>query len=250
MANTVKDMVSCEEARALAEELVAQGVQPSGNTLVTAAHAAGRPMSKRTALKHLEVLAAQGVTFAPAAPLRTAEDDPVYHTASPVHRDTPSAPEAPAVDPVAVCEQSLQAAERHFFDARDALMQAKLYFIATRNMAVDGILHGTLHAEDEIHQEALADVDEMKRDYDTAWQRREQARYALESAIKRYKRQQQEQWVAVHNKAIVRNLHIWSEKLRTATSDYAHAEAKKNYALVQFAYQQALNEAPTGSLLP
>jgi predicted adenine nucleotide alpha hydrolase (AANH) superfamily ATPase len=37
-------------------------------------------------------------------------------------------------------------------------------------MLVDGLLHGSLHRDDAIHQQALADVDAAKRHYDVCWQ--------------------------------------------------------------------------------
>jgi hypothetical protein len=235
MANAVKNMLSVEEVRAIAEELVAQGVQPSGNTLVTAAHARQRPMSKRTALKHLEVLAAQGITFTPAAPvpIRTADDDPVYHTAP-----------APAVDPVAVAEAALKAAERHFFDARDALMQAKKDFLATQPLPVQGILHGSLNPQDEIHQEALADVDSAKRDYDTAWQRREQARYTRDQAKEAPLEAAKRAWVAHYRPQVVKSLAATQKKMaRTDLSRWERADAVQQYGFARLAYNEAMNEA-------
>jgi hypothetical protein len=147
-----------------------------------------------------------------------------------------------------VAEQALREADLHFQDARDALLHAKLQLLATRNLSVENVLHGSLHPQDEVSQQAVEDVDAHKRDYDAAWQARAQARATLEQAIKTYQRKAQEAWVQRHCRELVKNLHHWGERLRTATSDYAHAEAKKNYALLQFAYQRAIAEAPVNGV--
>jgi hypothetical protein len=246
-------MLSLDEIRQIAEHLCQQGVTPSGNAIVQYCHANRKRISKRTALKHLQALAAQGVTFTPAAPVlvgMTTTLDPMhYHTVSPEDtQDLPApaapAPAAPAVDPVAVCEQAVKAAERHFLDARDALMQAKLYLLATQQMPVQGILHGSLHQGDEIHQEALADVDEHKRLYDAAWQRREQARYARAQAKKAHLEADRHAWVAHYRPKVVASLAATQARVdRTDLSRWERADAVQQYGFARLAYNEAMNEA-------
>jgi hypothetical protein len=129
--------MTVDDVRQMAEHLCAQGVTPAGNSLVAYAHASHRPLSKRTALKHLQALAAQGVTFTPPPPIERADD--VTMTLEPVEFHP-----GPAVDPVARAEQALKQAEGALMDARDALLHAKLQLLATRTLAVDSVLHGTL----------------------------------------------------------------------------------------------------------
>jgi hypothetical protein len=232
MAQAEVKTLSVAEVRAIAEHLCREGVTPSGNSVVAYCQANHLPISKRTALKRLKELGEEGVTFTPAASGLTTTLDPGEYEV------------CPAVDPVAQAEQALKQAELLFQDARDVLLHAKLQLLACQGLSVQGVLHGSLHPQDEIHQHAAEEVDEAKRHYDAAWQTREQARAQLNQAVKTYQRSQQEQWVARHRPELVQNMHVWGERLRTATSDYMHAKAKKNHSLLRFAYEQAVAQAP------
>jgi hypothetical protein len=147
-------------------------------------------------------------------------------------------------DPVEQAEQALRLADLALSDARDALLHAKGVLLSTLNLPVQGILHGSLHQQDDFGAQALEEVDLCKRTYDAAWQQRASARVHLAQMEKAHREGQQQAWVAQHRPELVRNLHHWQEQLRTATTDRMHAEAKKNYALLQLAYQQEVATAP------
>jgi hypothetical protein len=149
----------------------------------------------------------------------------------------------PVLDPVAAADQALQQAEAALCDARDGLLTAKLRLMATGNLNVGGILRGSLHAKDDEQAQALEEVAFAKGAYDEAWQARDQARWTLDTAEKQHRRQHQEAWVRVHRSYLVQNLAYWEAKTRTATGPML-AEAKKNYELLQFAYNTELERTP------
>ena len=60
--------MTVEDVRDACQALAAEGVQPSGNTLVHYSHTRGARLSKRTALKHLRALADAGEVFTPVRP--------------------------------------------------------------------------------------------------------------------------------------------------------------------------------------
>jgi hypothetical protein len=252
--------MTIDDVREIALHLCERGVMPSGRTVVAYAHATHRQIARKTALAHLQALAAEGIVWqvAPAAPApRTEEGAGMTTTLEAVEYEVRQDPspqdqgrsmtttlEPVAEGPIAAAEAALREAETSFQDARDALLHAKLQLLACQGLSVQGVLHGSLHPQDEIHAQAVEDVDAHKRDYDQSWQTREQARTALDQAVRVYRRQAAEAWVQRHRRELVANMHVWGEKLRTATSDYMHAEAKKNHSLLRFAYEQAVAQAP------
>ena len=160
-------------------------------------------------------------------------------------RELPPAPGAPAdpapvpeVDPVTRAEAAVHQAETHFQDARDALLHAKTVLLATQNLPIAGILRGTLHPTDEVHEQALEDVLAAKQLYDTAWASREAARQHLEQVTQQHRRGHQEQWVQQHAPALVAAVAYWEEKLRTAPNDGLRAQAKKESQAARYAWHQ------------
>ena len=95
-----------------------------------------------------------------------------------------------------------------------------------------------------MHQQALDDVVVAKQYYDEAWRARETARAELGRLHRDHRETHQKAWVQQHRPELVQAVDHWQEHLRTATSDRAHAQAKKEYAAAMFAYQQAVAQAP------
>lgn len=208
--------------------LEAEGVTPSGNSVLRHLQQRGVPASKRTVLKYLRLrrLAEAG---GPATGFSTAQDAPEY-----------GAPQGP----VEAAERALRLAEVHLGDARDALVQAKTVLLATQPLPIQGILRGQLQPSDDFPAQALEDVDLCKRDYDAAWAQREAARQELERLHRLHREADQKAWVAQMRPQLVETLAHWQEKLRTATSDRMHAQAKKEFQSAMYQYQQAVAQAP------
>jgi hypothetical protein len=170
---------------------------------------------------------------APPGGLTTTLDQTEYHPLPP-----------PAADPVEQAELALRQAELHLSDARDALLHAKTVLAATLNLPVQGILHGSLHQQDDFAAQALEEVDEQKRLYDEAWAARAHARDTLAQLTRTHREGHQKAWVKAHRPALVQAVAQWQEAVRTATSDREHAHAKKEYQSAFFAYHQAVAQAP------
>lgn len=198
--------------------------------------------SRRDIASFMQILRAQP----PEEPSPVAGGDPVPD-GLPLDRGPGPAqePAAPVeLDPVVLAEERLAAAEREFFAAREELLHAKVTLVATKNLVVENILHGSLHADDEVHRLAVHDVDIAKQDYDAAWQQRETARQALEQATQTHRRRHQEAWVAEHQPELVAQLFHWQEDTRTARDDRSFAHAKKELGAARMAYEQAVARAP------
>lgn len=250
--------MTIDDVRTACQALSAQGVPPSGNTVLAWLKTHGRRGSKRTALKYLHELAAAGAVWQPVRPepapacveharvpvppepVCEADDDPVYH---PTPAAASAAPPVPA-DPVTQAEQALQEAEAHFAEVQDSLLQAKGVVLCTRNVSVDGVLYGSLHPHDAIHQTALDDVVMAKQSYDQAWQQREDARQELERVTKAHREVHQKRWVQVHRPDLVTAKDYWTEELRVATSNGSHLHAKKELGAATMAYEAAWRTAP------
>lgn len=147
-------------------------------------------------------------------------------------------------DPVALAEGRLEMAEADLEASRTVLVHAKLTLLACKGLAVEGVLHGSLHQGDELHQQAVQEVDSAKQEYDRCFQERADATLALTAATREHHRGHQQAWVEAHRPELVRHRDYWAEELRTATSDRMHAEAKRQFAAAQLAYQTALLTAP------
>lgn len=244
--------LALEDIRTAAQALAAEAVQPSGNTLVRYFHTRGQRLSKRTALAHLRALADAGEVFPPArpapVPLSSADDDPVYHGASaavpapvPVHKAMP------VLDPVTQAEAALA-------EARDDLLQLKGYFFCTKDLLADGILHGSLHPHDPIHQQALADVDAAKRAYDLAWQALTEARQSQAQRQAAQQQQAREAWVQQHRPEVLRELQRTEQTYtrvqalpEDSSKPKAHYAARHLLQTARQAYQAALAMAPTAN---
>ena len=164
------------------QTLEARGEMPSGNkVLALIGHG-----SKSTLLKFLKVLA-----DAPPAP--------VPQAAPPVSAPAPVQQARSVLDPV-------EQAEAHFLDARDALLQAKGVYRNTEDLRVNGIVHGSVHPHDPVHQEALADVDLAKAAYDEAWVALTEARAQQAQQQAAQQQAQREAWVQAHHPALVAEL--------------------------------------------
>ena len=229
---------------------------------ITQEEAAGRAWSGRSVYQAVggghdfltrylqERQARTAAAVAPAAapePRSEAGDVPVSHAR--VEEPPPLAPspdpvyDAPA-DPVVAAERALRLAELHLADARDALLHAKGVLAATLPLRVDGLLHGSLHRDDDIAQVAVDDVDAMKRLYDEAWSQRESALAELQRLQRDHREVHQKAHVALNQPQLVQAVAHWQEQLRTATSDRMHAHAKKEYQSAMYQYQQAVAQAP------
>ena len=151
---------------------------------------------------------------------------------------------APPPDPVEEAEATLKMAALHLDDARQSLLEAKGVLLATLPLRVDGVLHGSLHPSDEIHQQALDDVTTAKRLYDEAWSQRESARQELQRLQRDHREGHQKAHVALNQPQLVQAVAHWQEQLRTATSDRMHAHAKKEYQSDMYQYNKAVAQAP------
>jgi hypothetical protein len=216
-----------------------EGRTPSGNTVLAHLKARGLPASKRTVLKYLKLR--QPV---PSPALTTADDDPVYHVSPPSAPvpvgASPPVQQAMPSDPVAAAEAALM-------DARDALVHAKLYLMATRDLVMDGILHGSLHPHDPIHQQALADVDAAKREYDRCWAALAEARQQQAQQDAAQQQAAREAWVRVYRPEVAAELTRAEETYRKVQAlpddpqkPKAHYAARFVLQQARAAYQQAL----------
>jgi len=145
---------------------------------------------------------------------------------------------------LAQAETNLARLDGLFRDACDHLVHVKVTLLATKDLPIAGINHGSLHPHDERHQEAMDDVAEAKRQYDALWQQRDAARQRLKDARTAYRRFQQEQWVADHAPQLLEQRDHWKHRADHPTSGHDAAEAKKNHGMAQQAYAYAVAQAP------
>jgi hypothetical protein len=227
--------MTIDEVREICEHLASEGVTPSGNSVVAYCHATHRQIAKKTVLKYLKLLAAEGVTFTPAAPAPLSHDPDAL-----VFR-------RPSVDD---CEAALLAAEVEADVARENMDAAVMALWLSRGLLIEGVRYGGYMPGDPALQAVQEHATASMGHYRQSWHAVEQARTALEQAVKQYRRKEQESWVAAHKPNLVANLALWQHKLQTATSDWQHAEAKKNVGFLQLAYSQALIEAPVNGTQP
>src|SRR5262245_33675904 len=115
-------------------------------------------------------------------------------------------------------DAALTRIEGQFRDACDHLVHVKGILLATRDLPIGGILRGSLHADDERHQEALDDVLGAKQRYDALWQERAAARQALKDARTAYRLWQQEQWVRTHT-SLVTERDQWRQRVDEAPDE-------------------------------
>jgi hypothetical protein len=198
--------------------------------------AAGKPASQRAVMQHLGLKSKR--IMGELMQALKAEDEA---------REPPPVPVPPVptpADPVEQAKQRLAQAELGLAEAREALLQAKVTLLATRNLAIDGVLHGSLHSADEVHQLVVEETDDLKRHYDLAWREREDARAELARMEAQHLRGKQERWVLTHQPELLQQRDDWREKLRTAPTDRWHAEYKKNFQEAQMAYEYAVRTAP------
>jgi hypothetical protein len=243
--------MTVDDVRALCQAMAAAGAQPTGRGLVRYSHQRGLKLSKKTALAALQTLAEAGETFTPAAPVPL---EPVAYEVrqDPSHQDQVrlvTEPLEPVVeDPVAVAEAAVRQAAAQADIARENMDAAVLALWLSRGLIIEGVRYGGYAESDEARTLVQESARLAMGHYRTCWRDVEQARTQLGQVIRVYRRQAAEAWVQRNRRELVANMHHWGEKLRTATSDYAHAEDKKNHSLLRFAYEHAIAEAPVNGV--
>lgn len=241
--------MTVEDVRAACQDLAAQGVQPSGNTLVHYVHTRGERLSKRTALAHLRALADAGEVFMPVRPEPPPPPGPVPAPVPAVRR--PSAPalerRAPAVppDPVAQAETALDA-------AREAMQVAALALSLVDGIMNNGQRFGHLMTDDPARPALRQAAKEADFAYRCAWQALEAARQSQAQRQAAERQTLAHQWVQDHAPAVVQELARAQSTFRRVqalpeTPDKFRAFSTARYALQQahLAYSQALGQAPT-----
>ena len=153
----------------------------------------------------------------------------------------------PGLDPVARAEAALDA-------ARDDLLQAKGVVWCTKELPVEGVLHGSLHPQDPIHQQAVSDLDEAKRHYDACWAALAEARQQQAQRQAAQRQTQAEAWVAEFRPEVLRELTRAEETYakvqalpEDTTKPRAFNTARFTLQQAKEAYHHALAMAPTAN---
>jgi hypothetical protein len=150
----------------------------------------------------------------------------------------------PQRDAVQVAEHLLADAEVAMDQAREMMEEATHRLFLSSGVVHGGTRYGAWLPSDPDREHLLATAVQTQDAYRVAVQSWEAARDKVSSAVRKYRRERQEKWVASHQPTLVMHLNHWQERLRRAPSDLAHAEAKKNLAHARFQYETAVGNAP------
>jgi hypothetical protein len=174
-----------------------------------------------------------------------AEDPvPIAKTLDPVPDTDPAPVVRTPADPIAMAEALLADAECAMDQARDVMDTAALALLLSSGVVHQGTRYGAYLPSDpakDLLTQSAAHATDSYRHAVGEWER---CKDSLASAIRHYRRGKQERYVATHQPELVETLAHWRERLRTAPSDRAHAEAKKNLQQATFDYERAVATAP------
>jgi hypothetical protein len=152
---------------------------------------------------------------------------------------------APA-DQVQTALQAMQQAEMALGEARQAMDEAVAALVLSRGVMVEGERFGGYDQADPARHAVVEEARAAQRAYREAVLALAQAKAALTAARSSQQRHTREAWVKTHRPDLVLALQGTTADIASATDERSRFVAKHQHQQAQFAYQQAVAQAPVG----